>query len=151
MGRKTLDELLDEARARIGRLDPAPAWEAVRAGATLVDIRSEDACERDGVVPGSLHVPRTVLEWRLAPDSQWRSPYAPGLGAHLLVICDHGHSSVLAAAALADLGFERVGDVVGGYEAWCEAGLPTAPAQRRSEGERPGMAPPVPPAPTSGA
>jgi rhodanese-related sulfurtransferase len=145
MGRKTLDELLDEAQARIERLDPAPAWEAVTDGATLVDIRSDDARAREGVVPGSLHVPRTVLEWRLAPDSASRSPHAPGLETHVLVICDHGCSSVLAAASLADLGFERVGDVVGGYEAWREAGLPTAPAPSRSDGELPGMAPPLSP------
>jgi rhodanese-related sulfurtransferase len=141
-GRKTLAELLREARSRIERLEPAHAAEAIAEGAVLVDIRADGDREREGVVPGSLHVPRTVLEWRLDPDSEWRSPYAPGLGERVLVLCDHGASSSLAAAALVELGFARAGDVVGGFEAWRAAGLPTAPAPARRESERPGMAPP---------
>ena len=145
-GRRTLEELLDEARTRIERLEPAAAWEAVASGAALVDIRSDGARERFGVVPGSLHIPRSVLEWRLAPDSASRSPHAPGLDERVLLLCDHGCSSVLAAALLVDLGFELAGDVVGGYESWCEAGLPTASAPPRLDCELPGMAPPLSPA-----
>jgi rhodanese-related sulfurtransferase len=137
-----LEGLLEHARSRIERLTPEQAYEAVRAGAVLVDIRSEGARERDGIVPGSLHVPRTVLEWRLAPDSEWRSPHAPGPDERVLLLCDHGCSSVLAAAALVDLGFVRAGDVVGGLEAWRAAGLPTAAAPERDDGALPGMAPP---------
>ena len=140
--RRSLEVLLDHARSRIERLTPEQAFEAVRAGAVLVDIRSDGARERDGIVPGSLHVPRTVLEWRLAADSEWRSPHAPGLDERVLVLCDHGHSSVLAAAALVDLGFARAGDVVGGFEAWRAVGLPTAAAPERDDGALPGMAPP---------
>jgi rhodanese-related sulfurtransferase len=140
--RRTLEAFLEEARSRIERLAPAAAWDAVAAGAILVDIRSDGARERDGVVPGSLHVPRTVLEWRLAPDSTWRTPHAPGLDARVLLLCDHGLSSVLAAMTLVDLGFERAGDVVGGFEAWLEAGLPTVPAPARGEDVLPGMSPP---------
>jgi rhodanese-related sulfurtransferase len=141
--RRTLDELLAEAGARIERLEPADALAELEEGACLVDIRSEAAREREGVVPGSLHVPRTVLEWRLEPDSPWRNPHAPGLGQRVVLFCDHGFSSVLAVATLLELGFERAADVVGGFAAWREAGLPTAPAPpRRPEGELPGMGPP---------
>jgi rhodanese-related sulfurtransferase len=142
MGRRTLDELLADARSRIERLSPHDAALALANGAVLVDLRSDGARERDGVVPGSLHVPRTVVEWRLAPDSAWRSPHAPGLGERVLLLCDHGFSSSLAAATLADLGFERTGDVEGGFEAWRAAGLPTARASRPHGDELPGMAPP---------
>jgi Rhodanese-like domain len=72
-------------------------------------------------VPGSLHIPRTVLEWRLDPDSAWRNPHAGGLDQELVLICDHGCSSLLAAATPADLGFTRVGDIIGGFAAWREA------------------------------
>jgi rhodanese-related sulfurtransferase len=90
-------------------------------------------------------VPRTVLEWRLDPEGEWRSPYAPGLDTRVVVICDHGYSSSFAAASLVDLGYERCGDVVGGFDAWCEGGLPVARAPaRRAPGERPGMGPPDP-------
>ena len=67
--RRTLDELLDAARARIARLEPVDAHVAAEQGALLIDIRGRVDRERDGIVPGSLHIPRTVLEWRLDPES----------------------------------------------------------------------------------
>jgi len=145
-GPRPLQELLDRAAARIERLAPAEAAAAVADGALLVDIRSEAARERDGVVPGSMHVPRTVLEWRLEPEGEYRSPYAGDTDDRIVLICDHGHSSILAAATLVDLGFARAGDVVGGFEAWRAAGLPvkSAPTVRPAPGERPGMGPPEP-------
>jgi rhodanese-related sulfurtransferase len=141
--RRTVHELVEQAARRIDRLEPADAQAAMRDGAVLVDIRSDSDRERDGVVPGSLHVPRTVLEWRLDPGSDWRNPHAPELGDRVVVLCDHGFSSVLAAASLVDLGFARAADVVGGFEAWREAGLPISPARgRRESGELPGTSPP---------
>jgi rhodanese-related sulfurtransferase len=139
---RTLEDLLDAARARITRLDPHEAQAAVEAGALLVDIRGEMSRTHDGIVPGSVHVPRTVLEWRLDPHGPWRNPHIAA-DRHLVVICDHGFSSVLAAASLVELGFAGTADVVGGYEAWRLAGLPTAPApDPRRDGALPGMAPP---------
>jgi rhodanese-related sulfurtransferase len=141
--RRTADELLREARSRIARLTPHEALAAVREGAIVVDIRSDLDRERAGVVPGSVHVPRTVLEWRLDPASAWRNPHVAGSGRRLLVLCDHGFSSSLAAAALVELGYEDAADVEGGFEAWLGAGLPVArPARRREPGELPGMATP---------
>jgi rhodanese-related sulfurtransferase len=139
-----LQDLLEEARGRIERLEPAEALAAVEGGACLIDIRSERARSRDGIVPGAVHIPRTVLEWRLDPDSATRSPHVGGLDARVLVLCDHGYSSVLAAATLVDLGFSRAGDVVGGFEAWREAGLPVVPAPAVDEhpGGLVGMRPP---------
>jgi rhodanese-related sulfurtransferase len=141
---RTLDELLDAAQARITRLEPAEAHAATEQGALLIDIRADVDRERDGIVPGSLHIPRTVLEWRLAPDSSWRSPHVGGLDQQILLLCDDGCSSVLAAATLAELGFARAGDVIGGFAAWRAAGLPAAPttAPRRRPGELAGMRPP---------
>jgi rhodanese-related sulfurtransferase len=89
-------------------------------GALLIDIHADTDRERDGIVPGSLHIPRTVLEWRMKPTSGFRNPHAGGLDQQIVLICDHGCSSLLAAAILVDLGFSRVGDVYlqslcGGY------------------------------------
>jgi rhodanese-related sulfurtransferase len=140
---RTLAELLEEASARIERLEPADAFAAAEAGSLIVDIRADASRARDGVVPGSLHVPRTVLEWRFAPDSEWRSPYAGDVETQVIVLCDHGFSSVFAAATLADLGFSHAADVVGGFVAWRDAGLPTISAPGpRPAGELPGMGPP---------
>jgi rhodanese-related sulfurtransferase len=142
--RRTLDELLGDARARSERLTPPQAAAAAEDGALIVDIRSELDRERTGVVPGSLHVPRTVLEWRLDPDSRWRNPHVGGLDRRILVLCDEGYSSSLAAATLVELGFAHAADVVGGFEAWQAAGLPVSPAPaRRGPSALPGMDPPA--------
>lgn len=140
--RRTLEGLLASAEARIERLSPAAAAVAMEQGALLVDIRSDTSRERDGVVPGALHVPRTVLEWRLDPDGPWRNPHAGEPDRRVVLLCDHGYSSVLAAATLADLGFARAGDVVGGFAAWRDAGLPVASAPPRGASELAGMGPP---------
>ena len=140
--RVTLDELVAAASLRIERLSPQDALAARDHGALIVDIRSHESRARHGVVPGSLHVPRTVLEWRVDPDSSWRNPNVGGLDSTIVVICDHGYSSVLAAAALVDLGFERAADVVGGFDAWRAAGLPVVPPRTAPDGELPGLGPP---------
>jgi rhodanese-related sulfurtransferase len=132
---RTLAELLAEAAAKIERVAPA---EAAASGALIVDIRSQDSRERDGVVPGALHVPRTVLEWRADPRGDWRSAELVA-APRVLLLCDHGYSSILAAATLVDLGY-RAGDVVGGFEAWRAAGLPVRAAGPAPDG-LPGFGP----------
>jgi rhodanese-related sulfurtransferase len=138
MGRRTLEDLLREARAKIERFEPADAWAATEVGALIVDTRVDRSA---GIVPGSLHVPLSVLQWRVDPDSAWRNPHVGGLDTHLILICDHGESSSLAAASLVDLGFTRVGDVIGGFEAWRAAGLPVTAAPAAADG-LPGMGEP---------
>jgi len=142
--RRTLEELLEAARARINRLEPPEAFEATRRGALLIDIRSVIDRERDGIVPGSVHIPRTVLEWRLDADSPWRNPHVGDLERPILLLCNHGCSSIFAAATLIELGFAHAGDVIGGYAAWLATGLPTtaAPPENRRPGEPLGMGPP---------
>ena len=132
----TLEELLAAATARIRRYTPHEAQAAAEHGALIVDIRSQDARARDGAIPGARHVPRTVLEWRVA-SPEWSNPELRG--RRLILVCDHGCSSILAAASLVDLGAEA-GDVVGGFEAWLAAGLPTT-APHPAAG-LPGMGPP---------
>jgi len=86
-----------------------------------VDIRSVDERERTGVIPGSKHVPRSVLEWRADPTSEWHDPELAG--RRLCLVCAEGYASSLAAASLVALGVDA-GDLVGGFDAWLEAGLP---------------------------
>ena len=138
---KSLTSLLDEARTKISRLEPQAAFAAAQAGALIVDIRSDNARARDGVVPGALHVPRTVLEWRFAPDSEWRNREIGGAGRRVIVLCEHGFSSSLAAASLVDLGFSRAADVIGGFDGWRAAGLPVARVRQPTDGAVPGMGP----------
>ena len=141
-GTQPLEELLAAASARISRLEPRDAFEAAERGALIVDIRSHEARQRDGIVPGSLHIPRTVLEWRVAPGSASRNPHVGSPERRLVLLCDHGYSTVLAAAALVDLGLASTSDVIGGFAAWKGAGLPVAEAPPPPAG-LPGMAPPA--------
>jgi rhodanese-related sulfurtransferase len=111
--------MLAAARSRIVRYTPAEA--AAAGDILLVDLRSVDERARTGVIPGSKHVPRSVLEWRADPTSESHDPEL--VGRRLVLVCTHGFSSSLAAASLLDLGVDA-GDLDGGFEAWVEAGLP---------------------------
>jgi rhodanese-related sulfurtransferase len=135
-----VEQLLEAARRRIERLEPEAAWAAASSGdALIVDIRSADDRRATGIVPGSLHVPRTVLEWRADLSSPWHNPHLAGRDRRVLLLCSHGYSSSLAAATLVDLGFGRAGDVVGGFERWYRLGLPVVPAPPCLDGVVPGM------------
>ncbi len=123
-----IEEILAAARARLRRLGPAQAWEAVNAaGALLVDIRPSEKRAEQGIVPGALLVDRNVLEWRLDPRSDARLPIATGYDRTLIVMCAQGYASSLAAVSLQDLGLANATDLDGGFLAWAQAGLPTAP------------------------
>lgn len=126
--RRTIKDLLDEARARLERVGPQQALDAVRRGdAVLVDIRSESQRGQDGVVPGALCHSRNVLEWRLDPDSGAADPaLTEHIDRQLIVMCDAGYASSLAAATAQDLGYAGATDLAGGFQAWLSAGLPVA-------------------------
>lgn len=127
----SLDHLVARATELITRFEAPAAFEAAAREAVIIDIRSQDACERHGMIPGSLHIPRTVFEWRVAVDSPWRNRHLGGLDQRLILICDHGYSSILAAGNLVQLGFHLAADVIGGFESWKRNGLPIAPFRPR--------------------
>ena len=125
--RATIDDLLASARARIERLAPHAALEAQRSGALLVDTRCADLRRDAGTIPGSVHIPLSVLFWRLDPASESASEELADPRRQVVLVCAHGYSSSLAAATLRDLGYERATDVIGGFAAWADAGLPVKP------------------------
>jgi len=122
--RRNIDEVLAAARARLRRLTPAEAASAIRDGATLVDTRDGDVRAREGSIPGAVHVPLSVLEWRVDPDSGSQDPALAGKEDQLILICREGYSSSLAAIRLHELGLVKTTDVIGGFAAWVAAGLP---------------------------
>jgi rhodanese-related sulfurtransferase len=121
----SIDELLDAARARLHRLEPQEAAAAAERGALLVDTRPAWQREAEGVIPGALVIERNHLEWRLDPTSEARIPEVVDHDVEIVVVCSEGYSSSLAAASLQDLGLRRATDLVGGFRAWRDAGLPT--------------------------
>ena len=124
----TVDELLAEAREGLERLEPAAAAAAMASGALLLDIRSDSQRERDGVVTGAIFIPRNVLEWRCDPACPHRDVRVGGADRQLILMCDEGYQSSLAAANLKRMGLERATDLAGGFRAWRAAGLPVQPA-----------------------
>jgi len=124
VGRRTINEVLADAQARLPRLSAAEAAAAMSDGATLVDTRSNDLRLRDGSIPGAIQVPLSVLEWRVDGSSGHPSPALAGRTDRLILICEHGYSSSLAALRLRELGFAATTAVVGGFRAWVDAGLP---------------------------
>jgi rhodanese-related sulfurtransferase len=132
---KGISDVLAGARQTVLRYSPA---EAAVAHALIIDLRSHDEREATGIIPGSIHVPRSVLEWRADESSGWANPRIADRGLPLILVCAEGYSSTLAAESLGRIGFEHVGDIEGGFTAWAEAGLPVVPAPPRRQG-LPGM------------
>ena len=122
--RRSVEELLDEARASLARVGPDAAQRATEAGALLVDIRPSELRERDGTIPGALVIGRNVLEWRLDPTSPDRIPEMATHDQIVIVLCDEGYASSLAARSLQRLGVRGATDLAGGFQAWRAAGLP---------------------------
>ncbi|MFK4146788.1 rhodanese-like domain-containing protein [Streptomyces sp. NPDC004065] len=128
-----IDELLERVRQSYERVEASEAYSAARAGeALLVDIRYAALRERDGLIPGALVVERNELEWRLDPRGSHRLPEATGHDLRVVVVCNEGYASSLAAASLHQLGLHRATDLVGGFQAWRAAGLPVTTTRAQS-------------------
>jgi rhodanese-related sulfurtransferase len=124
-----VEDLLAEARAGLARVSATDAAAAVRSGqAVLVDIRDDAQRERDGRVPGAVVIARNVLEWRCAPDSEWRDARVSDPAQVVILMCHEGYQSSLAAASLQRLGLREATDLDGGFLAWVAAGLPVETA-----------------------
>jgi rhodanese-related sulfurtransferase len=130
-GSRGIDEILAEARTRLHRLDPHATSEALTHGAVLVDIRPAAQRAANGEIPSAIVIERNVLEWRLDPRSDARLPFADRYDLQVIVTCQEGYTSSLAAAALQDLGLHRATDLAGGFAAWKAAGLPVTPPTTR--------------------
>lgn len=136
-GPSRIDVLLDAVRTDLERLTPQAAADARQKGALLVDIRYAALRDGDGTIPGALVVERNELEWRLDPTCPHRSPEATGYDLHVVVVCNEGYASSLAARSLRELGLHRATDLAGGFQAWRDAGLPVTPPVHPPESSRP--------------
>ena len=114
-----IDDLLATARRRLDRVEPADLAACLAAGDLVVDIRPEaNRCD-EGELPGAVVIDRNVLEWRLDPTSGHEIP-AARQGRRVVLVCNEGYASSLAAATLQDLGLAGATDLAGGYRAWRE-------------------------------
>ena len=125
----SIDALLEQVRSGLDRVEAQEAFDAASGGeALLVDIRYAALREHDGLIPGALVVERNELEWRLDPQGSHRAPEATSHDLRVVVVCNEGYASSLAAASLRQLGLHRATDLVGGFQAWRAAGLPVTEA-----------------------
>lgn len=118
----SIDELLTVARGRLDRVPPE-AWASERAsGALIIDIRPAEQRARDGELPGAVVIERNALEWRLDPRCDHRIAPVSGFDTRIVIVCNEGYGSSLAAAALHDLGLHQATDMIGGFQAWLTIG-----------------------------
>jgi rhodanese-related sulfurtransferase len=122
-----IDAVLDQARARIDRFTPEEARAAVTRGAVIVDTRPVEQRRLHGLVPDAVVIARNVLEWRCDPTSGYQDDRIAAASGPVIVMCQEGYASSLAAATLRDVGVEGAADLAGGFEAWRDAGLPVVP------------------------
>ena len=116
----SIDELLAAARARLERVHPGALDRERANGAVIVDIRPVEQRTRDGQMPGAIVIDRNVLEWRLDPACAHHIADVTGYDTRIVIVCNEGYGSSLAAALLHDLGLHRATDLIGGYQAWIE-------------------------------
>ena len=126
VGGSAVDDVLDAARAELVRATPAEAARLLADGALVVDIRPEHNRAAEGEIPGSVAVERIVLEWRLDPTGEHRLPDVTA-DRTVIVVCNEGYASSLAARDLHRLGLPNATDLIGGFRGWVAAGLPTRP------------------------
>jgi rhodanese-related sulfurtransferase len=119
-----INDLLAEARATLVRQSAAQAHGARGAGALLLDTRTAEDRMREGVIPGSIHMPLSVIQWRVDAASGYAHPAIQGFEQTLIVVCNEGYSSSLAAASLKRLGFVNATDLIGGFRGWKAHGYP---------------------------
>jgi rhodanese-related sulfurtransferase len=125
---RSISDILDRARAGLDRLSPHETLAAQADGAFVIDIRPVEQRRAHGLIPGAIVIDRNVLEWRLDPQSSARLPFAESYDIAVILVCQQGYASSLAAATLQEIGLRHATDLAGGFDAWRAAGLPIAPA-----------------------
>ena len=115
---RSIDEILAAARARLDRVEPDELETERTAGAVIVDIRPIEQRARDGELPGAIVIDRNVLEWRLDPACEHHIADVADYRTRIVIVCNEGYQSSLAAALLRDVGLHRTTDLVGGFQAW---------------------------------
>lgn len=118
MLKRGFKQMLAEANAAIETVSVQDLPYLMEAGdVVLVDVRETVERESDGAIPGSIHVPRGLLEFKADPDSPvYNDEIDPE--DRLILYCGTGGRSALAAKTLLDMGYSDVSSLAGGYAAW---------------------------------
>jgi rhodanese-related sulfurtransferase len=121
---KSAKQLVAEANTRVKTIAAADARSLLGAADTVfVDLRDSAELQRDGKIPGAVHVNRGMLEFALDPTLPYHNP-AFSSGKHVIFYCASGGRSALAADTAQQMGLQKVSHLSGGFKAWCEDGGP---------------------------
>jgi len=128
MTEKTAAEMVAEAKGRVEALTPEQVAAEMAGGeVTVVDLRESEEREAQGVIPGAVHVPRGMLEFRADPTSTYhRAELDPA--RRTILHCASGGRSALAADLLSQMGYQNVAHLDGGFGGWKDSGAPVEPA-----------------------
>ena len=130
--KKRLQDLLDEANAEVKAVTADEAKEILAAGdSVFVDLREENERERNGIIPGSVHVPRGLLERALDPDTTYTVD-AFQTGQRVVLYCSHGKRSAMSAKLAIEMGAENVVHLKDGFVSWKNAGGEIEPYSSRA-------------------
>ena len=127
---RSIDEILAAARARLERVEPEALEREGANGAVIDDIRPLEQRTRDGALPGAIVIDRNILEWRLDPASEHHIAAVTGYDIRIVIVCNEGYSSSLAAALLHDVGLRRATDLIGGFQAWLHIDCLSSPVEQ---------------------
>jgi rhodanese-related sulfurtransferase len=116
--RHSIDEILTAARSRLGRIHPERLASEQVGGALVIDIRPVEQRSCNGPLPGAIVIDRNTLEWRLDPACEHHITEITSYEQRIIIVCNEGYSSSLAAALLQELGLHQATDMIGGFQAW---------------------------------
>ena len=132
--RKGYKAMLDEAMQAIVTLTPEQAVELLdKPDVVFVDIRDPRELERDGLIPGSFHATRGMLEFWIDPESPYHKPVFAE-DKQFIFFCAGGLRSALATKTALEMGLENVCHLEGGFTAWRDQGLPVEPVVGKTKG-----------------
>lgn len=115
------------------RVGPAEAWGLVEAGRNPVFLDTRNPYHRlksEWQIPGSVRVWRNELEEKIDEVPRGRPVV-------IYCLCHYEHSSMRAALTLEEYGFDQLYVLVGGFKAWCDAGLPLEPKSAETANYQP--------------
>lgn len=127
--KKTLADMVSRLKGAVPEVDNEGLERAARErNPIVIDVREPDERAR-GVIPGSIHIPRGVLERDIERKAFGGEVHNDDLNRPIICYCGGGSRSLLAARSLQEMGFSNVSSLAGGFAGWKESGRPVEEGQ----------------------
>lgn len=119
---KLASDFVEESKAKITEIDAEAFFELYNGGQFyLIDVRTQSE-HNSGFIPGSISIPRGVIEFRIDNEAVWESEelYMPLPDELIIVYCKKGSRAALVVDVLQQMGYTNVQSIKGGWNAWHE-------------------------------